>query len=113
MTQPTPGVFTVTTPAGRTYTDRPGEDHTTPGQPAYPPSVTAALPTDHRQRIEPLVVHPPTGPGPAGSSNDDGRLPPWHPVHKKQAADHRNEPPATDRLHDGPSPNQQHDPPPF
>ncbi|MFT4471303.1 hypothetical protein ACMX2H_15475, partial [Arthrobacter sulfonylureivorans] len=113
MTQPSPGVFNVTTPAGRTYTDRPGEDNDPPGQPAYPPAVAAALPKNHRQRIEPLVVQPSTGSGPAGSSNDDGRLPPWHPAHKKQAADHRNEPPATDRPHDGPSPNQQHDPPPF
>ncbi|TJY67659.1 DUF222 domain-containing protein [Arthrobacter sp. CAU 1506] len=114
MTQPTPGVFNVTTPAGRTYTDRPGEDNDPPGQPAYPPSVTAALPKDHRQRIEPLVVQPSTGSGPAGSSSDDGWMPPWHPVNKKRATgEQQNEPPATDRLHDGPSPNQQQDPPPF
>ncbi|MEV7648498.1 DUF222 domain-containing protein [Arthrobacter sp. NPDC089319] len=53
MRQPSPGVFEVTTPAGRTYTDRPGEDNDAPGQPAYPPAVAAALPEDQRQRLEP------------------------------------------------------------
>ncbi|MGW6173341.1 DUF222 domain-containing protein [Arthrobacter sp. NPDC055138] len=113
MAQPAPGVFEVTTPAGRTYTDRPGEDNDPPGRPAYPPALAAALPNDHRPRIEPLTTKPPMGSGPADSSSDDGWLPPWHPVHKNQAADHQNEPPATDRLQHWPSPNQQQDPPPF
>ena len=101
MTQPTPGVFEVTTPAGRTYTDRPGEDNDTPGQPAYPPAVAAALPADHRERIEPLTAEPRSGTCAAGGQPDDDWLPAWHPARQRA----RQAPTPSDR--------QQQDPPPF
>ncbi|WP_277883545.1 HNH endonuclease signature motif containing protein [Arthrobacter sulfonylureivorans] len=104
MAQPSPGVFEVTTPAGRTYTDRPGEDVAPSGRPAYPPAVAVALPEDQRRQIEPLVIQPPTGPGP-GEATDDDWLPAWHPARKARAAG--------DRQQDAPSPNQLQDPPPF
>ncbi|HXF03122.1 MAG TPA: hypothetical protein VN601_09050, partial [Arthrobacter sp.] len=106
MTQPIPGVFEVTTPAGRTYTDRPGEDNAPPGQPAYPPAVAAALPEQQRPRIKPLTVKTPGGTGATGGQpDDDDWLPAWHPARKARATG--------DRPQQDPPPSQQQDPPPF
>ncbi len=99
MTQPIPGVFEVTTPAGRTYTDRPGEDNDAPGQPQYPPAVAAALPEQQRQRIEPLIASRGAEQAPpSGQPDDDGWLPAWHPVHKRGKGASSRPPPSQRRT---------------
>jgi hypothetical protein len=114
LQQPSPGEFKVTTPAALTYESRPGED-AAPGQPAYPPAVTAALPEDQRQLLKPYTTQAPPKRGNGneeGERSDSDGIPQWHRLDKQSTASNEQRP-AVDEQQKPPAGNPKDQPPPF